>query len=183
MLYTYGLNECNPSYCCKNNSLIFVPSYHVLVSLATKIIISWEVTLRSWADRCACFAVKCCPSLQERTEILCTFCEWRFYQNTGGGFPFYKAIMSTATAVKTWTLTYFYSHLYCYFCSGRENFSQQGVPSVLGFEWFSLRWSLGSYFINIWGSKRCPWLNSLSDCGYRSFTYIKSVTVLETSGQ
>jgi len=46
-----------PATAEKNKSLIFVPSYHVLFSLATKIIASWEVTLRSWADSCPCFAV------------------------------------------------------------------------------------------------------------------------------
>jgi hypothetical protein len=79
-----------PATAERNNSLIFVPSYHVLFSLTTKIIVSWEVTLRSWADRCACFALMCCPRLREGTEILFTFCEWTFYQNTGR--LFYKAI-------------------------------------------------------------------------------------------
>jgi len=94
-----------PATAEKNISLIFVSSYHVLFSLATKIIVSWEVTLRSWADRCACFAVMCCPLLQGRTDILFTFCEWRFYQNTRR--LFYKAIMSTVTAVAIWKLISF----------------------------------------------------------------------------
>jgi len=64
-----------PATAEKKNSLIFVPSYHVLFSLATKIVVSGEVTLRSWADRCTCFAVMCCPRLQEGTETLFTFCE------------------------------------------------------------------------------------------------------------
>ena len=91
-----------PATAKRNNGLIFVPSYHILFSLTTKIIISWEVTLRSWADLCACFAVMCCPRLQEGTEILFTFCEWTFYQTTGR--LFYKAVMSTVTTVTTWTL-------------------------------------------------------------------------------
>ena len=94
-----------PATAEKNKSFIFVPSYHVLFSLATKIIASWEVTLRSWADSCPCFAVMFCPSLQERNEILFAFCEWRFYQNMR--LLFYKAIMSTVTAVTSWTLILF----------------------------------------------------------------------------